>query len=618
MSGPGAITTMGLFRAGSQTSWLNVLGVSAGCLGVLGCTSPAPDGYGGMAVGASGATTTGTSETGGPGPTGGNDASAGATTGSGGSANSGGTSTTTGGAVVQLPDEPTPALVRRLTHIEYDNTVEDLLGDTTAPARTFTVDIAQDGFTNAAAALTVSPSLVEQYMVAAEDLSRAATVDLVRLLGCDPDISGEQACVEPFIRDFGKRAWRRPLDDAEQTRMLGVFSAARAEFDLSTSVQLVLQVFLQAPQFIYLLEPAAPGAEPQSVEPLDDWQLAVRLSYFLLGSLPDATLFAAAEAGTLSTPEQLASEARRLLTLDRARERIGLFFREWLYLRNVDRMQKDPAYFPDYDLSLGPLLREQLELFAQSVILDEGGSGVDLLTASHTFVSPELAPIYGVAAPTTPGFTRVELDPRQRSGLLTHAGLLASLAKADQTDPVHRGKFVRERLLCETVPPPPPDANITPPVITPGSTTRERFAQHESVAVCAQCHKLMDPIGLGFEHFDALGQWRDLDAGFAVDASGEILGSDVAGPFDGATELAVKLAQSRQVMNCIAQTWFRFALGRSVSDGDRAGIAALGERFADSGFNMAELLIQVTQSRAFGFQLVPDPNLTAFPQEEEL
>ncbi|HEY6728240.1 MAG TPA: DUF1588 domain-containing protein, partial [Polyangiaceae bacterium] len=314
--------------------------------------------------------------------------------------------------------------------------------------------------------------------------------------------------------------------------------------------------------------------------------------------------------------EQLATEARRLLSLERARERIGLFFTEWLYLRNVDRMQKDPAYFPDYDLGIGPLLREQLERFAQSVILDEGGSAVDLLTARHTFITPELAAIYGLPTPTTAGFTRVELDPSQRSGLLTHAGLLASLAKADQTDPVHRGKFVRERLLCEIVDPPPPDANITPPVITPGSTTRERFAQHQAVAACAQCHKLMDPIGLGFEHFDALGQWRDLDAGLAVDATGEILGSDVAGPFDGAIELAAKLAQSRQVMNCIAETWFRFALGRSVGDGDAAGIQALGERFANSGFNMEDLLVEVTQSRAFRFQLVPDPNVTAFPQEE--
>lgn len=609
---------MSLFRAGSQTSWLTVLGVTVGCFAAVGCTSAAPPGYGGSASGASGTTTgtTGASDTGGPvGTTG---STAGATTGASGSSSTGGADTTTGGAPVDLPDEPTPALVRRLTHIEYDNTVADLLGDTTAPASNFSPDIAQNGFTNTAAALTVSPTLVEQYMIAAEDLSQAATADLVGLLGCDAEISGEQACVEPFVRDFGKRAWRRPLDDAEQARLLGVFSAARAEFDLSTSIQLVLQVILQSPQFIYLLEPALPGAAPGSVVPLDSWQLATRLSYFLLGSSPDATLSAAAEAGTLSTPEQLAAEAQRLLGLERARERIGLFFTEWLYLRNVDRMEKDPAYFPDYDLSIGPLLREQLELFAQSVILDDGGSAVDLLTAPHTFISPELAPIYGVPAPATPGFARIELDPAQRAGFLTHAGLLASLAKADQTDPVHRGKFVRERLLCETVDPPPPDANITPPVITPGSTTRERFAQHQSVAVCAQCHKLMDPIGLGFEHFDALGQWRDLDAGLPVDATGEIVGSDVAGPFDGAIELAQKLAQSRQVMNCMAETWFRFALGRSVDDGDAAGIQALGERFANSGFNMAQLLIEVTQARAFRFQLVPDPNLSAFPQEEGL
>lgn len=593
------------------------MGLTVAGYGASACTSQVDTGYGGNPVGPSTVTSTGTSGTTAPSEST-NGTSAGTTTGSGGASSSGsGTDTTTTGAAVNLPDEPTPSLVRRLTHIEYNNTVADLLGDTTAPASNFTADIAQNGFTNTAAALTVSPSLVEQYMVAAEDLSRAATADLVGLLGCDPDTTGEQACVEPFIQSFGKRAWRRPLSDAEQTRLFGVFSAARAEFDLTTSIQLVLQVILQSPQFIYLLEPAAPGAAPGSIEPLTSWQLAARLSYFLLGSLPDDALFAAAEAGSLGTPEQLAAEARRLLTLDRARERIGLFFTEWLYLRNVDRMQKDPAYFPNYDLSLGPLLREQVELFAQSVILDEGGSAVDLLTAPHTFVTPELAPLYGVPTPSAPGFTRVDLDPAQRAGLMTHAGLLASLAKADQTDPVHRGKFVRERLLCETVPPPPANANITPPVITPGSTTRQRFAQHESVAVCAECHKLMDPIGLGFEHFDALGQWRDLDAGLPVDATGEILGSDVAGPFDGAIELANKLAQSRQVMNCLAQTWFRFALGRSVSDGDAAGIQALGERFASSGFNMEELLVEVTQSRAFRFQLVPDPNVTAFPQEEQ-
>jgi hypothetical protein len=377
-----------------------------------------------------------------------------------------------------------------------------------------------------------------------------------------------------------------------------------------------LQVLLQSPQFLYLLEPADPALAPGSVAPLDVWQVASRLSYFLLGSLPDDALFAVAEAGSLTTAEQVAAEARRLLTLERARERIGLFFTEWLYLRNVDRMEKDATMYPNYDLSLGPLLRQQVELFAESVVLDQGGTAVDLLTAPYTFMTPELAPIYGVAAPTSAGFTRVDLDPSRRAGLLTHAGLLASLAKADQTDPVHRGKFVRERLLCEALAPPPPNANITPPAIDPNATTRERFAQHEADPGCAGCHLYMDPIGLGFEHYDALGQWRDTEAGLAIDASGEILGSDVAGTFDGALELANKLTQSRQVMDCLAKTWFRFALGRSVAEGDAAGLAALGDRFASAGFNMAELMVQVTQSRAFLNQLVPDPNTTAFPQED--
>ena len=604
---------MSLPNAGSSTWVVAIAILATGVVGSIGCTGAVDPGgaYGGGPPAENGATS---GSGGAAGPSTGTTTQG--TTGTSGVTDGAASTSTTGGAgTVNLPDEPTAARARRLTHIEYNNTVADLLGDTTAPAEDFTADIAQNGFTNNAAALTVSPALVEQYMSASEDLSRAATQDLVGLLGCDPTSAGEQVCIEAFIGDFGKRAWRRPLSDAERTRLLGVFTTARAEFELDVSVQLVLQVILQSPQFIYMLEPAAPGATPGSIQPLDPWQLATRLSYFVLGSTPDDSLMAAAEAGALGTPEQVATEARRLLTLERARERVGLFFTEWLYLRNVDRMQKDPALFPDYDLTMGPLLRQQVELFAQSVILDQGGSAVDLLTAPYSFISPELAPIYGVAPPADPGFTRIDLDPTRRAGLLTHAGLLASLAKADQTDPVHRGKFVRERLLCEVVPPPPPDANVTPPPITPGSTTRERFAQHQAEPVCAGCHLLMDPIGLGFEHYDALGQWRDLDAGLPVDATGSIEGSDVAGPFDGALELVSKLAQSRQVMDCLAETWFRFALGRSVAEGDAAGVQALGERFASAGFNMQELLVEVTQSRAFRYQLVPDPNTSAFGQE---
>jgi hypothetical protein len=519
-------------------------------------------------------------------------------------AGNGGGAGSSGSPLVPLDSPPGFAPVRRLTHVEYDNTVADLLGDTTAPASAFSADVAQDGFTNNAQALNVSPALAEQYLAAAESLSKAATKNLDGLLGCKPALAGEAACVQQFIRDFGKRAWRRPLSAEEQGRLYAVFDEARVELPLETAVQMVVEVMLQSPQFIYLLEPIT-GAASGSVRPLDSWQVASRLSYFLLGSMPDATLLAEAEKGALVTTEQVTAQARRLLTLPRAWERVGLFFTEWMQLRNVDRMQKDPALFPGYGLALGPALKQQVQLFARYVIFDKAGSAADLFTAPYTFMSPELAPIYGVQPPPTPGFSKVDLDPTRRAGLLTHAGILASLAKSNQTDPVHRGKFVRERLLCGTVPPPPVNANITPPAVRADATTRQRFTQHRSDPSCAGCHALMDPIGLGFEHYDALGQWRDAENGLPIDATGDVTGSDVAGPFDGALALSQKLAQSQQVKDCLVQTWFRFAHGRAVTDADEDNLAILGAAFAANQFRITELMVAVTQTHAFRYQLVP-------------
>jgi hypothetical protein len=348
-----------------------------------------------------------------------------------------------------------------------------------------------------------------------------------------------------------------------------------------------------------------------SVVPLDSWQVASRLSYFLIGSMPDAELFAAAELGELNSPEQIRAQAERLLQSPRARERLGLFFTEWLELRNIDRMLKDATLFPDYSLQQGAMLRDQVELFATAVVLDQAGTPADLLTASYTFMTPELAPLYGVVAPAMPGFSRVDLDPARRIGLLTHVGILANLAKANQNDPVHRGKFVRERLLCQVVPPPPANANITPPAVRADATTRERFAQHRADPSCAACHTLMDPIGLGFEHYDALGQWRDTENNLPIDATGEIIGTDVAGTFDGAIELSHKLAQGAQVRACLVEQLFRFAHGRSATAADDDRLSWLGGQFEAGSYQIKALLLALTQSQAFRFRLVPDPNATA-------
>ncbi len=525
----------------------------------------------------------------------------------------------TGGApdAVVPVDAPNAAYIRRLTHVEYDNTIVDLLGVDTNPSSNFQSDLAQEGFTNNSAAQNVSPTLAEQYVVAAEAISEAATANLTELLGCDAGAVGEETCARGFISSFGKRAWRRPLSVEEEERIFQLFSKARAEFEFETSIQMVIQVFLQSPQFLYLVEPNPVGVAPGQVVALNGFEVATRLSYFLLGSMPDEALFEAAETGRLDTAEGIAVEARRLLTLPRARARVGQFFTEWLRLRNIERMQKDAAMFPNYDLSLAPLMLEQVLRFTQDIILDQDGTAMDLLTASYSFASPELAPLYGLDLSSTPAgqFVRVEFDPNQRAGLLTHVALLAKLAHINQTDPVHRGKFVRTDILCGDIPPPPPDAVINVPVVEPGATTRERFARHQEDPNCRACHLFMDPIGLGFENYDALGQWRVQDNGLPIDATGEIVGTDVEGAFDGAVQLTKKLAQSEETMECMARTWLRFALGRSDSEADAGAIAAVGSQFEANGFVMKELLVALTQTNTFRQQLVLDPNTSSLGQE---
>jgi hypothetical protein len=522
------------------------------------------------------------------------------------------------GGSAAVVDAPSAGYVRRLTHIEYDNTVADLFGVDAKHSVNFETDLAQDGFTNNSAAQNVSPTLAEQYMVAAEAISEAATANLTLLLGCEPATLGEAACVQQFIATFGKRAWRRPLSAEETARFSQLFGTVRAEFDLKVSVQLLIQVFLQSPEFVYLLEPNPAGVSPGEMKPLGPWQVATRLSYFLLGSMPDPALVKAAEADALSTTEGVTAEAKRLLSLPRARARIGLFFEEWLRLRNIERMQKDATMFPNYTLAVAPLMLEQVQRFAQSIILDDSGTATDLLTAPYSFVSPELASMYGVTLPpgTANGqFVRVDFDPRQRSGLLTHVAVLAKLAHINQTDPVHRGKFVRTGLLCGAIAPPPPGLVISIPEVAPGTTTRERFRIHQENPRCAGCHVLMDPIGLGFERYDALGQWRDTDNGLPIDATGDVTGSDVAGPFDGAVQLSQKLAQSEQVMECMARTWLRFALGRSDLDSDAGAVAVAGGKFKESGFVMKDLLVALTGTNTFRYQRVLDPSVSSLPPE---
>jgi hypothetical protein len=499
-----------------------------------------------------------------------------------------------------LTVDPGPSPIRRMTRFEYNNTVRDLLGDTTSPAADFGAEEEALGFNNNAANLVTSSTLAEKYMIAAEGISARATDSLAKILPCDPAVIGEEPCARQFIDTLGKRAYRRPLAPGEADLLFAVYAHGRTIHDYREGIRMVIEAALQSPHFLYRVEldVATPGPA-EGIVSLNDWEIASRLSYFLWGTMPDDELFAAAEAGLLRTREQVAEQAKRMLDDPKAREASLEFHRQWLDYERIASAAKDPALFPAWTPSLREAMKEETERFIDAVIFDESGDLGAMLTASYTFVSPELAAFYGVTAPSGPGFERVELDPAERAGLLTMGSLLTINAHSNQTSPVHRGKLVREAFLCDIMPLPPPDVMITVPTPDPDSTARERFAEHSKNPACKACHELMDPIGFGFENYDAVGRFRALENGAAIDASGSIIQSDIDGEFDGAVELAHKLTGSNDVRDCYATQWFRYASGRGETHADKCSTTALRERFKASGGDIKELLVALTQTDAF-------------------
>ncbi len=496
-------------------------------------------------------------------------------------------------------EEPSPGAspLRRLTAFEYDNTVADLLGDTSRPGRGFPAQ-GGSGFDNNADVGSVTRIAAEKYMQAAEQLSAAAIADVPGLLGCDPS-TDETACVRGWVEDFGLRAWRRPLEASEVDDMMALYDGTRAARTVADGVEVVLQAFLESPFFLYRVEFGAAEAGPDAVR-LDDWEMATRLSYFLWGSMPDDELFAAAAAGELRTAEQVEAQAERMLDDPRTHRMALHFYEQWLGFGQLALVSKDPGAFPEWDTDIGALQQREAEAFVEHVLWEDDAKLSTLLTAPYTFVDADLAEFYGIEGPQGSQFERATGSHIEHAGILTQGGILTVFAKANQTSPVARGLFVRQQLLCTPPPPPPDDVDIRPPEVDPNATTRERYSMHRLDPACAGCHELMDPLGFAMEHFDGVGRWRDTENDKPIDATGKLLASDVDGEFDGAAELAAMLAESDMVRACVTRNWFRYAYGRAESkDNDACALAQLDEAFAASEYDLEALLVALTQTDAF-------------------
>jgi hypothetical protein len=514
------------------------------------------------------------------------------------------------------PTRPTPpapagttasaAPLRRLNADQYINTVRDLLGiQNPLEAAALPADESiEDRFISN----TVRPVQgvdVERYGDAAEALARTAVMNLSGLMGCDPSGAGEQTCVGKFIESFGKRAYRRPLTATEIDRAKALYAKGRMGADATNGVRLVVQAMLQSVNFLYMFEPT-PANSVGKVVSIDPWAMASRLSYFFLNSMPDADLFAAAEANQLSTPEQVAAQSTRLVSSPRFLETLGNFHDQWLELGDLKAAEKDPTLFPTWNDALRTALREETRQFVTYVLRQGDGKLDTMLTAGFSMLSGPLYDHYGLPKPAnTTAWTKVDLKPGERAGLLTQAGLMASLAREDRTSFIRRGKLVREGFLCTVVPDPPPGVDASEAMIPATADARQRAMLHRTKPECAACHALFDPLGFAFEKYDATGKYRTMEGGKPIDTSSEITDTKALnGTVKDAVELAQKLGTADEVRNCIARQWMRFGLGREETDDDLPSLNEAMKGFQASGWKVADFLVAMAKSDTFRYQKV--------------
>jgi hypothetical protein len=329
--------------------------------------------------------------------------------------------------------------------------------------------------------------------------------------------------------------------------------------------------------------------------------MASRLSYLFWGTMPDAQLLVAAEAGQLGTREQVMNQAQRLIDDPRATAMVTNFGEQWLQLRDLPDADKDPTAYPKYSDDLLDLWKREADGLLAEVWKTDHKLDT-LLTAPYSMMNARLAAFYGVSGPRGDAFEKVMLDPTQRAGVLSQGGLMAVKSGPDQTSPVQRGVFVREQMFCQPLPPPPPEVNAMPPMLNDKMTTKERFAAHRADPSCASCHALIDNLGFGFEGLDAIGLPRTTENGKAIDPSGVFQNTDVDGPFTGVAEMSRKLASSKQVESCMATHLFNFSFGREKEASDQCTADTLGNLFAKSGGDLRQLLLALTQTDAFFFK----------------
>jgi len=521
------------------------------------------------------------------------------TTTAGGSSGAGGSASVKPGETVDSActgagPSPGPAPLAALSKYEVNRSVRALLGDGPQPSAWLTEELEVSPFSSAA-----PPVFAAQMHDLARDVALTLSRDAkaVRAFsGCDPQASGDATCATSFIDEFLARAYRRAITAEDHAAMKAVFAEGeRLGGDFASGVRAVVEVALQSPDFLYLVQ-AGNGDSTNGAVALTGYESAARLAYFLTAAPPDDQLRATSAQGPLSV-DTIEDEARRLLGSPASRERLRRYYVELLGLGRLDLNS-------ELDLVLSQLSQEETGRFVEDVTFDGAGTFRALLTEPSTWANEQLAQLYGLSGVSGAEFRKVALDPTQRAGILTQSAFLRRGTHGPETAPVQRGLAVLRKVLCYESPPPPPNVPVMlpEPIVEP-STTRTRLMVATQYPECQECHAIIDPVGFAFEHYDAAGKWRDTDNGLPVDASGALTKTDAGGPFKDAVELVHRIADSEDAKACFVQRWQAEAYRRPAEPGDACAAEQVAQAFADSDGNLVELMVALAKSDNFRYRL---------------
>lgn len=504
-----------------------------------------------------------------------------------------------------LPSEPavSPPL-RRLTRAEYQNTVRNVLGVEPPDAHALPDDSLATGFRGTANQL-VTIAAANRYLDAAIEVGERLEPTITQLMPCSAtEVDGERACIESWLAAHGTQLFRRPLTPEEQERFGAAFERARQSYDYPVAAKLTVESLLVAPELLFVELPS--GAAPGQRQPLDSWQVAARLSLLLWDSAPDEPLLQAAERAELTSAAAVEQQIQRMLSDERARPPVRSFFDDWLGLAKIENVGSDSNAYPFVPRERAAAYAAETRAYVEDVFWQQDDFR-GLFVSNVRFRDAQLSIVYDDGLSSEGELARFELAPTEQSfGLLSQAGFLMALTQASSTAAIHRGAFVRRKLLCGRLLPPPPGLATPLPAATPEVSTRQAISEHTAGAACIGCHGAFNSLGFALERFDVAGRYRDTDNGLAIDTHVVLDEPGLTAELDGAWQLSEALAQSTSAQACAVQQLFTFALERTPTSADQVLFDELLRKFVASGFSLKAALAELVLSEEFMTRVEPE------------